>query len=548
MKSFELIIIKNAAVNVVRGGATAAVALALPHFLTRALSPGRFSAWSLMLQIAAFSSYLDFGLQTAIARHVAQLMEGGENLRINKLVSTAMAMLAAAAGLAVAAIGVLLWQLPAFFHGIPPALSHEFRLATLLLTVCACLQLPLSAYSGVLIGLHRNELPALAIGGSRLVGGIAAVAAARYSPSLIAIAACIGAANLLGGLVQIAAVHRVLRSLRLSLVACEWKIAQQLARYCIGLTIWSCGVFFVNGMDLIVIGHFQFQAVGYYAVATALITCYIGFGFAIINAFMTPIAALHARDELSRIRNSVLLATRWIVVVNVALTALIFVFAEPALTLWVGSAYAHPAFFILRILVVAQAVRFVGAAYCVMLIATGQQHHGIEGAVAEGIVSLAASLAGAIYFGPLGVAAGTLAGTSCGLLWILMRTMPRAQAVPLARKDYLVEGMLIPALACLPVAVCALIGACTHGQFQTWGLPFAIVATGVLLLRIDRLLPIRMQTLLVEAKLNEGPLPESQARRQARILYAPHPISSEPKRGRNSVHRIVRSWRVKKQN
>src|ERR1035441_5343716 len=133
MKSFGLIVIKNAAVNIARGGATAAVALALPHFLTRALSPDQFGAWSLMLQIAACSSFLDFGLQTAVARHVAQLMESGDERRINQLASTALTMLTAAGGLALAAIGILLWQLSVFFHGIPPALSHEFRLAALLL-------------------------------------------------------------------------------------------------------------------------------------------------------------------------------------------------------------------------------------------------------------------------------------------------------------------------------------------------------------------------------------------------------------------------------
>jgi O-antigen/teichoic acid export membrane protein len=366
----------------------------------------------------------------------------------------------------------------------------------LLLAASTCAQLPLSTYTGILIGRHRNEYPALAIGGSRLAGGAAAIVAGFLSHSLIAIAACVAIANLLGSLLQVAFAYRIQTALRIRLFAPDWKLAAQLARYCAGLTIWSFGVFLVNGMDLVVVGHFQCSAVGYYSIATAMITCFIGFNFAVINAFMTPIAALHARGELGRIRASVLLATRWTVVVNAALIALIFVFGEQALTLWVGSAYAHPAFYILRILVVAQAIRCVDAVFCVMLIATGQQRHGIEGAVVEGIVSLCASLLGAVYFGPVGVAAGTLAGTVCGLLWILMRTMPRAQAVPMARKDYLIEGMLIPVLACLPVAVCALIGACTHRQFQAWVLPFAMIATGFLLLRIGRLLPIRSQTLL----------------------------------------------------
>jgi O-antigen/teichoic acid export membrane protein len=496
MKRFGLIVIKNAAANVVRGGATAAVALTLPHFLTRSLSPDRFGAWSLMLQISACASYLDFGLQTAVARHLVQMMEGGEDAQINEMASTALAMLAAAGALAFAAIGAVLWRLPVFFHGIPPALLHEFRLAALLLAVSTCAQLPLSAYSGVLTGLHRNEFPALAIGGSRLAGGVAAVAVARFNSSLVLIAVCVGAANLLGGLAQIGIAHRVLRRLRLSLFAFDWKMAEELGRYCIGLTVWSFGVFFVNGMDLIVVGHFQFKAVGYYSVATALITCFVGFGYAIINAFMTPIAALHAHGEFERIRNSVLLATRWIVVINAALMALIFAFGEPALTLWVGSAYAQPAFYILRILVVAQAIRFTGAVFCVMLIATGQQHHGIEGAVVEAIVSLCSSLVGAICFGPVGVAVGTLAGTTCGLLWIVMRTMPRAQAVPLARRDYVIEGILVSLLFSMPIAVCAFTVAWTHGRLQGWILPSVLVVSGVLILHVEHSLPMCWRDLL----------------------------------------------------
>ncbi|MGA3080372.1 MAG: hypothetical protein ABSD44_03200 [Terracidiphilus sp.] len=496
MKRFGLTVFKNAAANVIRGAVTAAVALALPHFLTRALSADRFGAWSLMLQIAACASYLDFGLQTAVARHVARLMESGEGIRINQLVNTALAMLAVAGALALAAIGILLWQLPAFFHGIPAALFHEFRLAASLLAVSACAQLPLSAYSGVLIGMHRNEYPALAIGGSRLAGGAAAIAAGCLSHSLVAVAACVATANLLGGLLQMAVASRVLRTLRLALFTFEWKMAEELARYCIGLTVWSFGVFLVNGMDLVVVGHFQFPAVGYYSVATALITCFVGLSYAIVNAFMTPIAALHARGELGRIRAIVLLATRWTVVVNASLIALIFVFGEQALTLWVGSAYAHPAFYILKILVVAQAIRCIGAVFCVMLIATGQQHHGIEGAVVEGIVSLCASLLGAIYIGPTGVAVGTLAGTTCGLLWIVMRTMPRAQEVPLAPRDFVIDGVFVPVLFCLPIAACTFTGALTRGRFQVWISLFVTVAAGCLIVNVVHRLPKRRQDLL----------------------------------------------------
>ena len=493
MKRLGKIVLKNVAANVLRGTATAAVALALPHFLTRALSPDRFGAWSLMLQVAACASYLDFGLQTAVARHVAQLIEGGEERRIGQLASTALAMLTAAGGLALTAIGILLWQLPVFFRGIPASLFLEFRLAASLLAASSCAQLPLSTYTGILIGRHRNEYPALAIGGSRLAGGAAAIAAAFLGYSLIAIAACIAVANLLGSLLQAAFAYRIQPALRIRLHAFDGRLAARLARYCAGLTVWSFGVFLVNGMDLVVVGHFHFSAVGCYSIATALIACLIGFNFAIVNALLAPIAALHARGELFRIRSSVLLATRWVLAVNIALTALVFVFGESALTFWVGGAYAQPAFSILRILVVAQAVRSIGGAFCVMLMATGQQHLGIEGAIVEGIVSLGASLLGAVAFGPAGVAAGTLAGTLCGLLWILARTMPRAQAVPIARREYLVEGVLLPIAACSPIVVCAFLGNRASGQSNAWVWSLALAGTASLLLRFGRLGSMRPQ-------------------------------------------------------
>jgi O-antigen/teichoic acid export membrane protein len=72
MRRIRFTIIKNALANLLRGGATAVVALGLPHFLTRSLDSNRFAAWCLVLQIAAYAGYFDFGLQTAVARYLAR--------------------------------------------------------------------------------------------------------------------------------------------------------------------------------------------------------------------------------------------------------------------------------------------------------------------------------------------------------------------------------------------------------------------------------------------------------------------------------------------
>jgi len=108
MKNLRVTIVKNAAVNVMRGCAVALSALALLHFLTRTLEPERFAAWSLMLQIAAYATFLDFGLQTTVSRFVAQAIELKQNDRRDRVVESAFTLLALAGAVAFAVIGTVI--------------------------------------------------------------------------------------------------------------------------------------------------------------------------------------------------------------------------------------------------------------------------------------------------------------------------------------------------------------------------------------------------------------------------------------------------------
>ena len=92
----KFILLKNAAANVIRGGAASVVAIALPPFLARLMSADSYGAWSLVLQLSAYVGYLDFGIQTAVGRFVAHANEKGDAAHRDRLVSTAFAALATA--------------------------------------------------------------------------------------------------------------------------------------------------------------------------------------------------------------------------------------------------------------------------------------------------------------------------------------------------------------------------------------------------------------------------------------------------------------------
>jgi O-antigen/teichoic acid export membrane protein len=453
MKGLSFTVTKNGLANLVRGGATAAVAILLPRFLVRSLDSRHFAAWALILQIAAYASYLDFGLQTAIARFVAQAIELEQTERQAKLVSTTLILLSVAALIGFSAIAIITWQLPHLFGGVPAGILPEFRSGALLLSLSACLLLPLSAYTGVLIGMNRNEIPAMAIGASRLAGAFAVIFASRYTQSLSVLALCFGAPNLLGGLVQMLAVHRLMISGRARLQHVNGAIGAEVLRFCGGLSVWSFSMLLVTGLDVTIVGHFQFSGVGSYSIASMLIVFFAGLNNAVLSALMAPVAALHARGGSGRIRQIVFVATRITLFANLCLTAAIFLWGGSALRLWVGPTYAESALPILKVLALAQTLRMMFAPYSVMLVSVGEQFKGAGPAICEALVNLFASIVGMIVLGPIGVAWGTLLGAFFGLLCILVRTMPSVTGVRIVPGDFLSNAVVPGVIPCLPLAM-----------------------------------------------------------------------------------------------
>lgn len=451
MKHLQFIVAKNATANLVRGCATAVVALALPHFLTRSLDHDRFAAWSLMLQVAAYANYLDFGLQTAVARYLARYMERGEEDKRNWLASTALALLSLAALVGAVVMVLVLWQTPHLFRGVPHSLLSEFRWAVAVLGCSTAILLPFSTYSGILIGLHRNEHVALAVGGSRLIGAVAVLALVRHTDSLIVLAICISVANLLGGILQVLIVKRLLPSLHFSLAGVRTAMVKELAKYCGGLTVWSLSMFLVSGISVTLVGYFDFKAVGYYSLAMSLVVFYVGVSGTVSNALLAPVSALHAAGDPSRIRTLILTATRLNTFVNIVVAVAMFLFGPVLLRAWVGQEYASRALPIFEILIVANAIRMTCMPYAWMLIATGQQKYGIVQGMVEGLVNCGSSVVLAVWLGPIGIAWGAVIGAICAVTWNCTLTMKWARDPSLDRFDFFFESIFRPLACSLPL-------------------------------------------------------------------------------------------------
>ncbi|MBZ5489500.1 MAG: oligosaccharide flippase family protein [Acidobacteriia bacterium] len=445
---------KNAVANLARGGASGIAALFLPAVLVRHMTQLDYTVWVLVLQIAAYSGYLDFGLQTAIGRYVAFANEKQDAELRNGIFSTAFFGLSLACVIFI----VLLFAAGAGASWLFPQISAQvvptMRWALLIVGSSVAIGLPASAWSGVFVGLQRNEIPAIVTGGAKIVSAVAVVAVVLQGHSIIVMAAVLAVLNLFSYLTLFGLAKRVAPEVKFQNSLVRWSSAKELSNYCYSLTIWSFAMMLVTGLDLLLVGRFQVSALGPYAVAASLVTFVAGAQSAIFSAMIPRAAVAHAQQDPAALGRMVLTSTRVGVLLLVFTGMPLLLFADPIMVAWVGRQYAIQAHAVLLVLVSANMIRLTGVPYSVVLIGAGQQKLITLSPLVEGLTNLVASVLLGLKFGAMGVAWGTLIGAGVGVLGNLVYNIPRTnKAIRLRVLQYLFSGIVFPALAAVPFLV-----------------------------------------------------------------------------------------------
>src|SRR6266404_5852417 len=110
-RSLERTVVRNASANVLRLAGSGIVAL--------------------LLQLTLYVGYLDFGIQTAVARFVAHANELDHCEERDGIVSTAFVMLTIAMGFGCLLVVLLVCQLPVIFRQMPAELYRPAKVALL---------------------------------------------------------------------------------------------------------------------------------------------------------------------------------------------------------------------------------------------------------------------------------------------------------------------------------------------------------------------------------------------------------------------------------
>jgi len=445
-------ILQGSGSNLIRVFLSALVGIALPPFLVRHLSAPEYSAWVLILQLSAYVSLLDLGIQTAISKFIAEYDSAGNGLGCSRVLSTSFRILSFAALAGMGQIAVLTWQVPRLFHQMPVALIRDVRGALLLIGVSVAVSLPFNAFLAVFIGLQRYGFPTILLTISKVLSSATLVALLLMRPTLLQLASVIAAFNIGTAIAQFVGWRRFGKDkVDFSWAAYEPAFAIRIMKYCGVLTIWSLSSLLISGLDTVIVGHYDFRNTGYYAIASSVTNFLM---VAVASAFgplIPAISSLQSVGSSQQIGDVAVNTTRYNALI-LYLCGLPVLFGSYALlSLWVGKDYASQSATYLVVLLVGNIVRQLGYPYALAVVATGSQHLATIAAVAEAVVNLALSIWLIQRIGALGVAIGTVAGAVVSIaLHIGVSMHFTRSAISIHRAEFLKQGLLRPLVCILP--------------------------------------------------------------------------------------------------
>ncbi len=249
---------RNSLISVGRLLANTVVALLLPAYLTHRLPVKTYSAWVLLLQMSAYVGYLDFGVQTAVAKYVAEFEAKADSTGAGMRASAGLALMSLAAVLGVILTLTLAWRVPYLFAQMPPALYPSVRISLVLIGVSLSLGLLGSVPSAIFLGLQRYSVPMVISLVNRALFTIVVISTVFLHGSLAVMGAGAAAINVATGMIQISAWRRMASHVRLSFAGLDRSVLKQMLSYCSVMGIWTVGMLCVSGLDVTIVGHFDF--------------------------------------------------------------------------------------------------------------------------------------------------------------------------------------------------------------------------------------------------------------------------------------------------
>jgi len=442
--------LSRAFANLITAASNACFLLIVPAVLVRSLGPEEFAVWVLVLQISGYTALLTLGLQDAVGRYVAYHHARGDAVAAWEFVDTAFWLLCAAGLVGAVAVAVVGMRIAPLFPQVPLRLAPFARSMLWATGVTLSAGLPFVAFSGVLIGLRRNDVVAAVLGTAKFVLTILLGLIAWKSHSLLWLTLCFVAVNGLSYAALWAACRR-LSGVAVGFAIPSRELLREVWRYCGTMLVWQISMLMITGLDVIIVGRVDFPAVPYYTVALVPVALLTGAMPALFSPLMQVGAAYAAQGQETLLIPLLERSTRLATVVLAVAASLLLLFEPELYSAWLGAEYGIKVAPILILVIIGHALRQIAFPYTTLLLSTNRHQQLVMSPIAEGAANVLIAVIAGREYGVIGVASAVVFGSAVGQLMNYFHNLPRTHGPHFDRRTLLVNSVCLPLLCFIPV-------------------------------------------------------------------------------------------------
>lgn len=388
---------------------TVAVSLVVSPQVVHGLGLAAYGVLAMASELTGYCGLLDLGIRVAMGYFTARALVAGGRAQLEESLRAAVCMLAGLGLLLAILAGPLAWNFPRLFK-IDNTNALEVRLTVGLLLLMMAVGMLATLPNALLAGLRRFDLSNGIDIVASLLNAALVLSVLRLQGGLLAVAAAHAAARAISWLLQFLAVGRMRLGLRLFPLSINSKIAKDVLSYGGASLVLNLAQMAVLQMDLMIIG----SVIGARAAGQYQIGRYLGIHLStlmtgIAMTFATPFTHHHTAGEWDQVKSLLLGASRYCNALAFLVAALILVFGQPFIALWMGGEFTHGAWWdrsdtVLLFITLAMLARSMGWVAIQYLLGARQLRFFTGVRVAEAGVSVVGGIVSARLLGIGGVA------------------------------------------------------------------------------------------------------------------------------------------------
>lgn len=446
------------------------------------LGDARYGVWSLIAEMIGYYSLLDLGVGGAVTYFVARYSAREEHDHLHGTIASAFWALFMS-GIVVVLVGVGMAAFFPLIFGNRGLDISEIRTVIIVMSCLIAVSLPMNTFNALLGGYRRFDV----INGVEISSRILVAAATywymRRGYGLLTLASIQVVGRTLIWVWLFYWSKRVAGVLHLSPAFFEFARLKELWKYGLSNLVGQLALLIIYRLDLLVVGVFAgIQWVTYYSIGSALISSSSSAVSNITRVFTPQFSHLNAKDDQAGLRRLFFLGVRLSGLVSTIIAAGLAVFGSSFITLWVGPKYVsgpwqYRSDVIMMIMLAAQLPRFMQSISWQLLFGTGRNRFLMWLNLSEAAANLVLSLVLVHYYGPAGVAIGTLVPLIVSHWIVLPRYVLRSFNITFS--SYVTQGIGRPIIVGLLMAAVGAALVWFHAP-ATWSV-FAteVVTTGL---------------------------------------------------------------------